>query len=159
MALVSWRPLSLRRGRPFRGLSAFEQEMQDFFERFERLFEAPMRRGALETRGWGPLVDMIDGKDEILVKAELPGVKKEDIHVSVTGDVLTIEGERRSEEEVKEEDYYCCEQSYGKFYREISLPVGIDKEKIKSSHKDGILEIHLPKAEEAKPKELEIKVE
>jgi len=84
-------------------------------------------------------------------------VKKEDIRVLVTGEVLSIEGERKVEEEVKKEDY-CCERAYGRFYREILLPAGVQKEKIESEYKDGILEIHIPKAEEVKPKGIEVKV-
>ncbi len=132
--------------------------MEEMFDRFERMFGPPWRRPIVETRGWSPLVEMIDRKNEVLMRAELPGVKKEDIHVSVTGNLLTIEGERKQEEEVKEEDYYCCERSYGRFYREITLPAEIQKEKISSEYKEGILEIHMPKAEEVKPKEIEIKV-
>ena len=85
-------------------------------------------------------------------------MKKEDIRISVTGEVLSIEGERKAEEEVKDEDYYCCERAYEKFYPEILLPAGVQKEKIDSEYKDGILEIHIPKAEEVKPKEVEVKV-
>lgn len=161
MQLVRWRPWGwgLRRWRPTRGLPTLETEIEDIFDRFERMFGAPWRHAPVEARGWGPLVDMVDRKDEVLVRAELPGLRKEDIRVSVTGDVLTIEGERKLEEEAKEEDYYCCERAYGRFYREISLPVGIQRDKIKSTYRDGVLEIHLPKAEEVKEKELEITVE
>ena len=158
MAIERWRPFGwgLRRWLPTRWP---EEEMEDIFDRFERMFGVPARhRAIVETRGWGPLVEMFDRKDEVLLRADLPGVKKEDIRVSVTGDVLSIEGERKAEEEVKEEDYYCCERAYGRFYREILLPTGVQKEKIESEYKDGILEIHLPKAEEVKPKEIEVKV-
>jgi len=157
MAMERWRPFGwgLRRWLPVRTI---DEEMDEMLDRFERVFGMPMRRALVETRGWGPLVEMVDKEDEILLKVELPGVKKGDIRVSVTGDVLTLEGERKQEAEVKEEDYYCCERSYGKFYREITLPAGINREKISSEYKDGVLEIHMPKAEEAKPKEIEIKV-
>ena len=157
MAMERWRPFGwgLRRWRPARTL---EEEMEDMLDRFERAFGLPWRGAIVETRGWGPLVEMVDRKDEVLMRAELPGVEKEDIRVSVTGDLLTIEGERKQEEEVKAEDYYCCERSYGRFYREITLPAEIQKEKISSEYKEGILEIHMPKAEEVKPKEIEIEV-
>ena len=157
MALERWRPWGLRRYRPAKKLPTFEEDMDEMLDRFERMF-MPWRPAIVETRGWGPLVEMVDKKDEVLLRAELPGVKKEDIRVSVTGDILTIDGERKAETEVNEEDYYCCERSYGRFYREISLPVGIQKEKISSEYKDGVLAIHMPKAEELKPKEVEIKV-
>jgi len=157
MAMERWRPFGwgLRRWLPVRTI---DEQMEEMLDRFERVFGMPLRRALVETRGWGPLVEMVDKEDEVLLKAELPGVEKGDIRVSVTGDVLTLEGERKQEAEVKEEDYYCCERSYGKFYREITLPAGINREKISSEYKDGVLEIHMPKAEEAKPKEIEIKV-
>lgn len=161
MAIERWRPFGwgLRRWMPTMGITPPEEEMEDMFARFERMLGVPARRRAIvETRGWGPLVEMLDRKDEVLLRAELPGVKKEDIRVSVTGDVLSIEGERKAEEEVKEEDYYCCERAYGRFYREISLPAGVQKENISSEYKEGVLEIHIPKAEEVKPKEIEVKV-
>jgi len=161
MAIERRKPFGwgLRRWLPTRGIATFEEEIEDMFDRFERMFGVPARsRAIVETRGWGPLVEMFDRKDEVMLRAELPGVKKEDIRVSVTGDFLAIEGERKAEEEIKEEDYYCCERSYGKFYREISLPAGAQREKISSEYKDGILEIHIPKAEEVKPKEIEVKV-
>lgn len=160
MAIERWRPFGwgLRRWMPARVIPTFEEEIEDMFERFERMLGVPRRRAIVETRGWSPLVEMFDRKDEILLRADLPGVKKEDVHVSITGDVLSIEGERKAEEEVKEEDYYCCERAYGRFYREVLLPAGVQKEKIDSEYKEGILEIHMPKAEEVKPKEIEVKV-
>ena len=162
MAIVPWSPLRWglkKRGLPSRGVPVTETGIEDFFDHFERAVEALWRRAPTETRGWGPAIDIIDQPDEILARAELPGMKKEDIHVSVTGDMLTIEGERKVEEKVEEKDYYCCEGSYGKFHREFMLPVVVHKEKIISTYKDGILEVHLPKAEEVKPKEIEVQVE
>ncbi len=97
-------------------------------------------------------------RDKVIVKAELPGVKKEDIDISIAGGVLTIKGEREVEEEVKDEDYYCCERFRGTFYRAIQLPTDVETEKIEANYADGILEITLPKVPEVKPKKIEVKV-
>jgi HSP20 family protein len=101
---------------------------------------------------------MFDRADKVVVKAELPGLKKEDIEISVAGGVLTIKGERKVEEEVKDEDYYCCERFRGTFYRAIQLPTDVETEKIEANYADGILEITLPKVPEVKPKKIEVKV-
>lgn len=159
MALERWRPTwGLRRGRPTRLVPWLEEDLDEMLDRFERMFGTPMRRTLVETRGWLPVLDMVDRENEVVIRAELPGIKKEDLHVSVTGNTLTIEGERKMEEEVEEENYYCCERSYGRFYRELALPSNVDREKIASEFKDGVLEIRMPKTEEAKPKEIEVKM-
>jgi len=104
-----------------------------------------------------PRVDMIDREDHILVRAEVPGVKKEDLDVSGTEDALTISGQVKHEAEEKEEgEYYHREMSYGSFYRTIPLPVGVDVDKCKVVFKDGILEMTLPKLESAKRRKIEI---
>jgi HSP20 family protein len=91
---------------------------------------------------------------KFVVKAELPRMKEEDIDVSVIGDTLTIKGERKAESEVEEEDYHCCERSYGSFSRSIAVPPNVDTKKIEASFEDGVLEVSLPKAPEAKPKKI-----
>jgi len=101
---------------------------------------------------------MIEKEDRFIVKVELPGMKKEDIDISVTGNTLTIKGERKAETEVKEEEYYCCERSYGNFFRSLTIPVSVDIEKIEAKYKDGVLEIDLPKSPEVTPKKIDIKV-
>jgi HSP20 family protein len=118
----------------------------------------PGWRRVRELEGISPAVDMYDKKDEIVVKAEVPGVEKENINISLTEDKLTIKGEIKKEEEVKEEDYYYSERSYGSFVRTLTLPAKVQEDKVKASFSNGILEIHLPKAEESKPKEIKIGV-
>ena len=105
-----------------------------------------------------PPLEMFEKEDKFSVRAELPGMKREEIDVSVVGDTLTIKGERKAETEVKEEDYYCCERSYGSFFRSINLPSAVDTKKIEASYENGVLEITLPKAPEIKPKKVEISV-
>lgn len=128
--------------------------------RFEDIFGRSLlpawRRLPLEERGWVPSIDVFEKEDKYVVKAELPGMKEEDIDVSVVGDTLTIKGERKAESEVKEEDYHCCERSYGSFFRSISLPSKVDAENIAASYEGGILEISLPKAAEVKPKKIAV---
>lgn len=105
-----------------------------------------------------PSVDMYDKEDEIVVKAEIPGVDKKDVNISLTDNTLTIKGESKKEKEVKEEDYYYSERSHGTFARMLSLPEKVVAEKVTAEFKDGVLEVHLPKSPEAKPKEIKVKV-
>jgi len=101
---------------------------------------------------------MFDREDKVVINAELPGMSKEDVDISLTGNILTIQGERKAEEEVKDEDYYCCERYRGAFYRAIQLPSGLETDKIEATYDNGILEITLPKSSEVKPKKIEVKV-
>ncbi|HEY7547503.1 MAG TPA: Hsp20/alpha crystallin family protein [Blastocatellia bacterium] len=139
---------------PFRLL---QQKMGRFFdEPFAPLAFQAEEPFALTT--WTPSCDIYEANGEIIVKAELPGLKKEDVKVMIENNVLTIRGERKFEEEVKREDYYRIERSYGEFLRVFTLPVGIDPKKINAEFKDGMLKIVIPKVEEAKPKAIDIKV-
>jgi len=106
-----------------------------------------------------PLMDVSDKKDRIVVKVELPGIDKKNVKVSLDGDILSIRGETKKEQEVKKKDYYYSERAYGSFYRSLPLPVAVEKEKIRASYKDGILTIELPKSKEAKSKGTDIQVE
>lgn len=150
MAIVPWEPKEIK-------------HLRDLFDEFFDFEIMPqsrrLRKRWLEGGEWSPLVDVIDKKDNILVKAELPGVDKKDVKISLSENTLTIRGERKEEKETKKEDYYCCERAFGSYSRTIALPVEIDKSKAKASYKNGILEIILPKIEEVKPKEIEIKPE
>jgi HSP20 family protein len=107
---------------------------------------------------WSPSCDIYETKNEIVVKAEIPGVKKEDIKLSLQENVLTLTGERKFEEETKKENYVRVERGYGSFMRSFTLPSYVDVKKIGAEFKDGLLEVKLPKSEETKPKEIEIKV-
>ena len=106
--------------------------------------------------GWAPAIEVFEKEDKFVVKAEIPGMKEEDIDISVVGDTLTIKGERKAESEVKEDDYYCCERSYGSFSRSIAVPSNVDAKKIEASYEDGVLEVSLPKAPEVKPKKIAV---
>jgi len=140
--------------RPFRELEEMERRFEDIFGR--PFLPSAWRRLPIEERGWAPPIEVFEKEDKFVVKAELPGMKEEDIDVSVVGDTLTIKGERKAETEVKEEDYYCCERSYGSFFRSIALPSTVDAQKIEASYEDGVLEVSLSKATEVKPKKITV---
>ena len=150
MVLERWRP---RWGiTPWRPL----QELEEWERRLEDSFGRPMWRFPVEERGWMPAVDVFEKDDKFVVKAEVPGMKEEDIDVSVIGDTLMIKGEKKTESEVKEADYYRCERSYGSFYRSIPLPSTVDTNKIEADFEDGVLEVSLPKSAEVKPKKVAV---
>jgi HSP20 family protein len=106
-----------------------------------------------------PALDVFEDKDDIVVKGDLPGMTKDDIQVDLFGNRLTIKGEKKKEEEVKRENYYRSERSYGSFTRTLELPVEVKTDAAKASFKDGVLEIRLPKSEEAKKKQVKLTVE
>lgn len=107
---------------------------------------------------WQPALDVSEDKENFVLKADLPGLKKEDIHVSVENGILTIEGERRSETEQKEKDYHRIERSYGRFFRSLNLGTSVDDAKIKANYKDGVLEVTVPKVEKAKAKTIDVSI-
>lgn len=137
------------------------RELEDMQARLNRLFtESPIRR---ETDGlffgdWTPPVDVQETEKEYLIKAELPDVKKEDVKVEMLDGVLTIEGERKQEKEEKGKRFHRVERTYGKFVRQFTLPTEVEAGKIQAEFKDGMLNVHLPKTAEAKPKAIEVKV-
>ena len=129
--------------------------------RLNRLFDFPLAPVAEETlplTTWVPACDIYETDKEIVVKLEIPGLKKEDVFVSIENNVLTIRGERKFADEVKREKYHRVERSYGEFLRSFTLPAFIDANKILAEFKDGLLWVFLPKHEEAKPKQIEVKV-
>ncbi len=150
MAMERWRPRwGITPWRSFRELDEWER-------RFDDLWGHALRRLPIEERGWMPAVDVFEKPDKFVVKAELPGIKEEDIHVSVVGDTLSIRGEKKTETEAKEEDYYRSECSYGSFYRSIRVPSNVNADKISASFEDGVLEVALPKSAKVKPRRLTV---
>jgi HSP20 family protein len=133
-------------------------------EEMNRLFDSffsglPERRKGLLESEWAPSIDVAETDEDIVVTAELPGVKQEEVDITIADDVLTLKGEKKEEKEVKEKNYHRIERSYGSFQRSISLPTGTKADKAKATYKDGILSVTIPKAEEAKPKQIKIDVE
>ena len=139
--------------KPFRELATLREDMDRMWNRF--LGEWP----SLEPFGgeWAPSLDVSETKENIVVKAEVPGIDAKDIDISLSNDLLTIKGKKEQEKEEKEENYHRVERSYGSFSRSVRLPREVHSDKIKASYKNGVLKITLPKAEEAK--EIKIKVE
>lgn len=132
-----------------------------FNESFLRPF-APIgfpRLRSLVAEDIVPSVDIFEDGEDLVVKAELPGIKKEQIDVRLTDGMITISGEKKKEDEVKRKDYYKWERSYGSFCRSFQLPAEVQKDKVKSTFKDGVLEVRMPKSREAISKEVKIKVE
>lgn len=117
----------------------------------------PMEEG-LTAGVWNPPVDVYETGDSIVLKADLPEVSKEDVDISVEGNVLTIRGERKREHEVKEKKFYRRERSYGSFTRSFTLPGTVDPDKIEAGFTGGVLTVTLPKREESKPKQIKVKV-
>jgi HSP20 family protein len=107
---------------------------------------------------WCPAVDISENGDNLFVDVEIPGMKKEDINISLENNVLSLQGEKKQEKEVKEENYHRWERNYGSFARSFELPVQVQSDKIKASYRNGVLHIELPKAEEVKPREIPIEV-
>jgi len=133
-------------------------EMITLREAMDRLFNDAFTPSAGATGGWQtPAVDMYQTDDEVVVKASLPGMKSDDVQISITGDMLSLKGEFRQEDEKKERAYHLREQRYGAFERTFALPTDVVADKAKAEFENGILTITLPKAEEVKPKTITIK--
>jgi HSP20 family protein len=132
-----------------------EREMDDLFGRF--LGGWPRFREETQGLEWSPAIDVMDKKDELVLKADLPGLTEKDIDITVQDGTLRLSGQRAEEKETKEEDYYCAERWSGSFSRTLSLPGGISADKVSASFKNGVLEIHLSKSKEATGKRIEIK--
>ena len=142
--------------RPFRDLERMRKEMDRLWDSF---FEGRPSRKAEEVGEWLPTLDVLETKNDLVVRAEIPGIDPKDIDISLANDILTIKGEKKQEIEEKEENYHLIERSYGSFTRMARLPREVQSDKISASYKNGILKITLPKSEEAKKKEIKIKVE
>ncbi len=153
--LTRWEPLT--RWNPLRELEDMEKRLSTIFGR------APMtasgeKKEAITVTEWSPLVDISEDENEYIVKAELPEMKKEEIKINVHDDVLSISGERKYEKEEKGKKYHRVERAYGSFMRSFTLPEDADGSKVNAEYKDGLLKVHLPKSEKAKPKAIEVKV-
>ncbi len=146
MAMIRWEP--------FREMMSFQNAMDRLFE--ERFIRPSHLWPELE-RGELP-VDMYQTANDVVIKAALPGVKPEEMDISITGDMLTIKGEHKEDQERKQEDYFYKEHRYGTFSRSIPLPVRVKSDKAEALFDNGVLTLTLPKAEEVKPKQIKVKV-
>ena len=142
---------------PWRGvkdLDGLKREMDDIFERF---FDWRPSLRLRDKTSWMPLVDLSETPKDILVKAEIPGMEKEDIDVSLEGKTLTIRGEKKTEEEEKDENVHRLERRYGSFLRTIELPADVDASKVNATYKSGVLKLKLPKVKSQTAKKIEVK--
>jgi HSP20 family protein len=153
--------MSLIRWNPTRELASFpsdvfnvQREMNRMFDNFFRGADEP----GLLTGSWLPAVDVAEEENEYVVNVELPGVSKDDVKITLESNILTVRGEKKAEKETKDKNYHRMERSYGSFQRSFTLPTSVKNDKIDAVYRDGILSITLPKAEEAKPKQIEVKV-
>src|SRR5690348_3918258 len=144
---------TIMRWQRFRNLSSLQEQVN-------RLFESnfPSRGSESTLTAWAPAVDVYETENELVIKADLPDVSDKDLDVRVENNMLTIHGERKFEQKVKEENYLRMERSYGSFTRSFSLPKSVNTEAIKAEYKDGVLNITLPKRAESKPKQVKVAV-
>lgn len=149
MAIVRWWD-------PLRDLSSIQDKMNQLFE--DTFSRTRGRDEALGKGMWTPAVDIFETEDAVVVKAEIPGVERDQIAVEIKDGILTLHGERKFEKEVKEENYHRIERAYGTFHRSFSLPSSVDEEKISAKFKEGVLEVTLPKKEREKPKQIKVDV-
>ncbi len=144
--------LELAPWRPMKEISTLRREMdrlwEDFFGRRDIL---------AEEATWVPAIDVSEDKENVLVRAELPGLEPKDVEISLSGDLLTIKGEKRQREEKKEENFHRIETRWGRFSRAVRIPVPVEAEKAEAKFENGVLTIRMPKKEEVKPKQIEIK--
>jgi len=150
--LTLWKPFGELT--PFRDFERMRRDMDRLWDSF---FERGVRRTD-DDGSWLPSLDVAETKNDIVVKAEVPGMDPKDIDISLSDGLLTIKGEKKQEKEEKEENYHYVERSYGAFCRSVRLPTEVQSDKISASYKNGVLKVTLPKSDEAKKKEVKIKV-
>lgn len=153
MTLVKWSPV--------RDLGNIEKEFDSLFRSFRNRFESTEENDSnkeLDNAVWMPLTDIAENDDNYILRLDLPGIEKNDVKISYSDGELSISGERRQEKESKDSKYHRIERSYGKYYRSFTLPEKINADKIDAEFNNGQLTITVPKSEETKPKEIEVKV-
>ena len=148
---------SLTPWRPAQELETFERRMADLFERFFGPWGR--ERSIWGTEGWAPVIESKVDNGNLIIKADLPGIDPKEVSISVLGNQLTIEGERKREEKKEEKDYFYQEVAYGKFSRSIPLPEGVEADKVKANYKNGVLEITLPAPKQLASKKVQIEVQ
>lgn len=154
MSIIRYQFPELSTWTPSNRLSSLRDEVNRLFD---LSFPGFTSEGSLFS-GWNPALDVYQDKDNVFVKAEIPGMKKEEIEISLHDGVLSIAGERKHEEESKKGESFRSERFFGRFHRSLTLPAAVDSTKVTAAYKDGILTVTLPKAEEAKPKQIQVNV-
>jgi HSP20 family protein len=143
MTLVRWSPR--------RELLGSHSEIDRVFDAF---FGSPIVDG--RSRRWVPAVDLVEGEDELVLRADLPGLERDDVEVEISEGVLTVSGERKAEHEEKSDGFHRVERAYGSFSRSVRLPKGVDADAVSADFDKGVLEVHIPKPEERKPHRVQI---
>lgn len=138
----------INRWDPFRDLNVLQ-------DKINKIFNETGRGETASVRAWAPVVDILETEADLIVRAELPGMKQEDIDIEVTSESLAVKGERKFDESTKDQ-YLRVERPYGPFQRSFTIGVPVQPEKVKATYRDGVLEIVVPKAEEVKPKKIQI---
>ena len=147
MALIRWEPV--------RELNTIQSDMNRLFNTF---FASPTGGNGGSLRRWIPAMDLVETENDFVLKADLPGLNEDDVKIEVENNILTISGERKSEREDRKEGYYRVERAFGSFRRSLKLPEGVDPESVQASFERGVLEVHVPKPEDRKPRKVEISV-
>lgn len=145
MALVKWYP--------YRGLANWEREVSNMLDAFGYF---PNRNGESRSVDFTPASEVIENEGHYTIRLELPGVAKEDVKVDLTEDVLTVQGQKKAEQDSKADNCHCTERIYGTFARSYHLPKQVDGSQVKAEYRDGVLTLTLPKSEKAKPKQIAI---
>jgi HSP20 family protein len=153
--LIPWRRRE-RETAPATSPWLFRREFDDLIERF--FGEEPLARHGVFGRAFSPVVDITENDNDIIVRAEIPGMEQKDLDVNLAGDVLTIKGEKKAEHEEKGENFHRIERSYGSFSRTFALPCEVQEDKVEASYKNGILSLKLPKSETCKKESVKITV-
>lgn len=143
---------------PFKELSAIHERMNQLFDETFLPARGSGSEAAPAAAMWSPAVDIYESGDDIVVKAEIAGIDKDEVAVEVKDGILTLRGERKFEKEEKEENYHRIERSYGTFVRSFALPSSVDPEKVRAALKDGVLEVRIGKREQAKPRKVKVAV-
>jgi len=155
--------MSIVRWNPTHDIPSWPSEVFSLQREMNRMFDSFFRGGSREDEttlsAWTPAVDIAEHDDAYIVKVELPGVIKDDVKITLESNILTIRGEKKQEKETKKQNYHRVERAYGSFQRSFTLPTTVKSDRIDAVYKDGILTVTLPKAEEAKRKQIEVKVQ
>jgi HSP20 family protein len=146
MTIVRWEPM--------RELTSLQSEMNRLFN---TVFDTPGSSGS-GLRRWVPAMDLVETNDAFVLRADLPGLSEEDVKIEIEDNVLTVSGERQAEHEAREEGFYRMERAFGTFSRALTLPKGVDADAVTASFDRGVLEVRVPKPEQAKPRRIEIAV-
>jgi HSP20 family protein len=146
MALIRWEPA--------REINSLQSEMNRLFNTF---FDTPTGANGGTLRRWVPAMDLVETDDHFVLRADLPGLSEEDVSIELEDNVLTVSGERKTENEERNEGFYRVERAYGAFSRSLTLPEGVDPDAVEAAFDKGVLEVRIPKPEERKPRKVQIK--